>query len=62
MAKPETAIYGSRLDEPGRGALALQLHFFYGSESMGDHDWEVMDGWSIDRGDAGALGVVAAEC
>jgi len=41
-------------------ALALQLHFFCGSESMGNHDSEVMDGGSIDRDDAGAMGVVAA--
>ena len=44
----------------GWSILALQLHFLLGSESMGDHDSEVMDGGSIDRGDAGAMGVVAA--
>lgn len=29
---------------------------------MGDHDSEIMDGGSIDRGDAGALGVLPAGC
>ena len=47
-----------------RGALSngrpYRDHFLLGSESMGDHDSEVMDGGSIDRGDAGAMGVVAA--
>jgi hypothetical protein len=32
------------------------------SESMGLHDSEVMDGGCIDRGDGGALGVLAAGC
>ena len=33
-------------------ALALQLHFLLTSESMGNHDSEVMDDRCIDRGDA----------
>jgi len=44
------------------GDLALQLHIFSISESMGHHDSEIMDDWGIDRDDAGALGVVAAGC
>jgi hypothetical protein len=32
--------------------LALQLHFFSISESMGHHDSEIMDDRGIDRGDA----------
>ena len=43
--------------DPG---LALQLHLSCGSDSMGHHDSEVMDGGSINRGDAGTLGVVVA--
>ena len=56
------------LSEPRRvrGAsyvsLALQLRVLSISESMGDHDSEVMDDRCIDRGDAGALGVFAAGC
>jgi hypothetical protein len=32
--------------------LALQLHLFSISESMGHHDSEIMDDRGIDRGDA----------
>ena len=32
--------------------LALQLHFYFDSESMCHHDSEVMDGGGIDRDDA----------
>src|ERR1700749_145360 len=39
--------------------LALQLHILASSESMGDHDSEIMDEGGLNRGDAGALGVVA---
>ncbi len=42
-----------------RGHLTLQLHLLLGSESMGNHDSEIMDG-RLDRDDAGALGVLAA--
>jgi hypothetical protein len=42
------------------GILALQLHILASSESMGHHDSEIMDDGGLDRGDAGALGVVAA--
>ena len=41
---------------------SITVHFSCGSGSMGDHDLGVMDGRSIDRGDAGTLGVVAAGC
>jgi glutathione S-transferase len=34
------------------GKLTLQLHFSCGSESIGHHDSEVMDGRGIDRGNA----------
>src|SRR6202034_584175 len=40
--------------------LTLQLPILGTSESMGDHDSEIMDDGGLDRGDAGALGVVAA--
>ena len=40
--------------------LALQLHILASSKSMGHHDSEVMDDGGLNRGDAGALGVVAA--
>jgi len=39
--------------------LALQLRILRVSESMGDHDSEIMDG-RFYRDDAGALGVLAA--
>jgi hypothetical protein len=39
-------------------ALALQLHIWVFSESMGRHDSEIMDDGRIDRGDDGALGLV----
>ena len=32
--------------------LALQLHFEMSSESVGDHDSEVMYDWTFNRGDA----------
>src|ERR1700677_5385937 len=41
-------------------SLALQLPILGTSGSMGDHDSEIMDDGGLDRGDAGALGVVAA--
>jgi hypothetical protein len=40
-----------RLRQPVPG-LALQLHLFSISESMGHHDSEIMDDRGIDRGDA----------
>lgn len=40
--------------------LALQLRFCLTSESMGDHDSEVMDERFVDRSHAGTLGVVVA--
>jgi hypothetical protein len=48
-----TGIPNSRAQaSPAIASLALQLHFPYGSESIGHHDSEVMDGSGIDRGDA----------
>src|SRR5829696_4632777 len=41
-------------------SLALQLRFFGVSESMGDHDSEIMD--DLDRDDVGAVGVLASGC
>ena len=40
--------------------IALQLLFLKYSESIGLHDSEVMDDGSIDRFDAGLMGVVIA--
>src|SRR4051812_43132778 len=40
--------------------LALQLQFDVGSDSMPHHDWGIMDGGWIGRGDVGAVGVVVA--
>ena len=43
--------------------LALQLLFRLASESMGNHDSEVMGyGMGINRDDAGDLGVIVAGC
>src|SRR4051794_10672877 len=41
-------------------SLALQLQFDIGSDSMPHHDWGIMDGGWIGRGDVGAVGVVVA--
>src|SRR3954470_11704297 len=50
----------TRSPQPAKVGLALQLQFDVGSDSMPHHDWGIMDGGWIGRGDVGAVGVVVA--